>query len=235
MARRRFFVDEPAQGRAVIRGPQAHHLARVLRVEPGQVFELSDTHGLYLGRVAAATPREIVFAIEEQLATPPPLPEITLLASIFKFDRLEWMLEKVTELGASRIVPLIAARTERELARAAVRRVERWRRIVFEAAQQSRRMAPPELDEPQEFDAAVRSATASCPLMLDETSVVPWPPTPGPRPPQAAALLVGPEGGWTDLERRSALEARFQPVSLGPLILRAETAAVAALALLRLP
>ena len=232
MARRRFFVETVEDGRAVVRGEQAHHLYHVLRVKPDQVFELSDRRRLYLGRVTAAQSSVIEFAVDQELPAGPALPKVTLLAAVFKFDRLEWMVEKATELGVERIVPVVAARTELALARAAARRVERWRRIAFEAAQQSRRLAPPEIAEVTPFDRAVReTAPGGGRWMLDETrggAESRERLTPG----SGAALLVGPEGGWTDKERTMALESGFVPVGLGPLILRAETAAIAALAVL---
>ncbi len=229
MARRRFFVDPITGGRAVLRGKQAHHLANVLRVEPGQVYELSDGQRLYLGRIEFAKPSKVEFAIERELPLPEPPPEITLLAAIFKFDRMEWMLEKATELGVARIVPVVAGRTSPALAAAAVRRVSRWRRLAGEAARQSRRMEPPEISDPCRFEQALALAPAGRRLILDED-----PQTPAGRLESASVLLVGPEGGWTPAERRKAYESGFDAVSLGPLILRAETAAIVALGALML-
>ena len=231
MARRRFFVEKPEGGRALVRGEQAHHLYHVLRVRPGQVFEISDTRQLYLGRVVTAGASAVEFAIEEELPPGLPLPSVTLLAVVFKFDRFEWMIEKATELGVWRLVPVIAARTETALAHAAGRRVERWRRISFEAAQQSRRMAPPEIADPLPLDRAVKEAPEGRRWMLDESPDAPL----GKQllaPAPDSTLLVGPEGGWTEPERQLARENGFVPVGLGPLILRAETAALAALAVI---
>ena len=236
MARRRFFVERVATGRATIRGEHARHLHHVLRVQPGQVFEISDLSRVYLGRVTASHSGAVEFAVEEELPAPAALPPVTLLASIFKFDRFEWMLEKATELGAAQVVPVIASRTDVKLAAAASKRVERWRRIAFEAAQQSRRLAPPEIADALPLEPGLSLETAPdarSRWMLDER------PDAGsagtrmtPADSSGCALLIGPEGGWTDSERKLAVEAGFQPVSLGPLILRAETAAIAALAVL---
>jgi len=229
VSRRRFFVDRFEGHQAVIDGDRAHHLRHVLRVQPGQAFELSDTRRIYLARITAATNAAITFDLEAELPLPPPLPDLTLLAAIFKFDRFEWMLEKATELGATRIVPVVAARTDPGLARAAPRRVERWRRVVLEAAQQSRRLAPPEVSEPHSLDQALTTALHYPRWILDETlPIAHCPPTPSP----AAVLLSGPEGGFTDDERQAASRYDFEPISLGPLILRAETAPLAALAVL---
>lgn len=225
LSRRRFFVERFHHGEAVIQGERAHHLSKVLRVEPGQAFELSDTRRLYLARVTKATQRAVSFALEEELPAPPPLPEVTVLPAIFKFDRFEWMLEKATELGAARIVPVIAERTDRGLARAAAKRIERWRRIVFEAAQQARRLAPPAVADPQPLEVAFDRLPDRPLWMLDEATAAPAALTAPP-----GVVLSGPEGGFTDAERAAARRAGFQPVSLGPLVLRAETAPIAALA-----
>lgn len=245
MSRRRFFVDRFEGHQAVVDGDRAHHLRHVLRVQPGQAFELSDTRRIYLARITAATNAAITFDLEAEIPLPPPLPDLTLLAAIFKFDRFEWMLEKATELGATRIVPVVAARTDPGLARAAPRRVERWRRVVLEAAQQSRRLAPPEVSEPHSLDQALTTAPNYPRWILDETlssptscaAVLPLPtahcPPPIAQPTSpAAVLLSGPEGGFTENERQAAFRYDFQPISLGPLILRAETAPLAALAVL---
>jgi len=232
LARRRFFVDQVQSGRATITGEHAHHLHHVLRTQPGQVFEISDSKRVYLGRVTASGPSAVEFAVEEELPEPVRLPCTTLLAAIFKFDRFEWMLEKATELGADVIVPVVASRTEVKLAAAAPKRTQRWTRLVFEAAQQARRVAPPQIGIVQPFAGAVRGAEAGSRWFLDENA--------GGQEGRpllthagvSTTLLAGPEGGWTDAERDMALDAGFQRVSLGPLILRAETACLAALAVL---
>ncbi|HZS51640.1 MAG TPA: RsmE family RNA methyltransferase [Bryobacterales bacterium] len=235
LARRRFFVERTDPGRAVVRGEQAHHLHNVLRLQPGQIFELSDTRQLYLGRVIASLPGEVTFAIEKELPAGPQPPEVTLLGAIFKFDRYEWMIEKATELGAARIIPVITSRTDPKLAAAAQKRVERWRRIAFEAAQQSRRVAPPELPQPVALDSALAAAPEGRRWILEEGLEPASLSRLGPARDRASVLLIGPEGGWTEGERKMAHQCGFLPASLGPLILRAETAAIAALALLLLP
>ncbi len=229
MARRRFFVEKLEGGRAVVRGAPAHHLSHVLRVRPGHLFEISDGERVGLGRVAKVAASTVEFAIEEELTAGPPLPRVTLLAAIFKFDRLEWVVEKATELGATRFVPVVARRTEAALARSAAKRVERWRRIAFEAAQQSRRLAPLDVAGPEPFDSALREAPAGRRWILDESPDA-IPQKALLQPVAETVLLVGPEGGWTEEERRQAHESGFVSLGLGPLILRAETAAVAALA-----
>jgi 16S rRNA (uracil1498-N3)-methyltransferase len=231
MARRLFFVDEVRLGRARIEGDLAHHLTRVLRVEPGQKYELSDNRRLYLAVVESARKSEVSFTILEPLPEPQSRPEVHLYAALIHFDRFEWIVEKATELGAASIRPLIAKRSEKGLERAAGKRIDRWRRIAREACEQSRRPRLPEILPP------TREPSADFPLrlLLDESPDAPpiLPVLTASLPAATStALLLGPEGGWTEAERAHFTAAGWRQVSLGPGILRAETAAVAALAIL---
>jgi 16S rRNA (uracil1498-N3)-methyltransferase len=255
--RRRFFVESFEGRRAVLRGDRAHHLARVLRARAGQLYELSDGEHVWLAEVERAGREEVVFALVEQLAAARAGLETVLLLAIVKYDRFEWALEKATELSASEIVPLDAARSEKGLVEAAPRRTRRWEKILLEAAQQSRRLRPPVLHsvvEPAEAfrvfaaDASVRVKEAPLPtlkLFYSESAEAPSlrsaiesaRPAGGSVPGSAsrtrwgrAVVAIGPEGGWTDTERQAALESGFLEVSLGPAILRTETAVAAALA-----
>src|SRR5271167_1062064 len=126
MARRRFFVDSVHSGRAQINGEEAHHLSRVLRVEPGQKFEISDNQNVYLAEVESARKDLVSFAIVEQIAAGAPVVRMALLASLIKFEHFEWMIEKATELGVERVIPVEAERSEKGLATAAQKRVARW-------------------------------------------------------------------------------------------------------------
>jgi 16S rRNA (uracil1498-N3)-methyltransferase len=233
MARRRFFVDSLQDGIAELRGEDARHLTRVLRVEPGQRFEISDNQAAYLAEIAEARGERVVFRVVEPIASAEMPARITLLAALFKFDRFEWMVEKATELGVERIVPIEAVRTEKGLFEASRKRADRWRRIAREASQQSRRTRMPEIEQSERFDRTIdRPASFRC--FLDEEKA---PPILAALPQIRAArvsiaVLLGPEGGWTGAERESARMAGWIPVSLGPRILRAETAAAAALAIL---
>ncbi len=234
MARRRFFVDRIHDGRAELTGDQAHHLRRVLRVEAGRRYEISDTERVYLAEVSLSTDKRVVFDIVEELPAVEPPVSLDLYLALIKFDRLELAIEKATELGVRRIVPVIASRSEKGLERAAAKRAERWRRIAREAGQQARRLRPPEIGCAVRFRSALE-AEAGKRFILDERAGAP--PLLESLPGQAAgvaeiALLVGPEGGWTDGERREALAAGWAPVSLGSHVLRAETAAIAATAVL---
>src|SRR5947209_1145971 len=139
MARRRFFVDEIRRGHAHVVGENAQHLVRVLRVEAGQRYEISDNRNVYLAEIETARKENVVFRTLERLPPSPSSARFELYAALIKFDRFEWIVEKATELGVTEIVPIEAARSERGLEKAAAKRVERWRRIALEASQQSRR------------------------------------------------------------------------------------------------
>lgn len=233
MARRRFFVDAVSGGAAELRGDDARHLTRVLRVEPGQLYEISDNSRAYLAEIVEARGERVSFRVIEPLACPPLPAAITLCAALVKFDRFEWMVEKATECGVGRILPMEAARTEKGLREASSKRRERWMRIAREAAQQSRRVSVPEVAEAVRFEECL-GVPADWRYFLDEAGApalsraLPSTRIAGGQ----VAACIGPEGGWTDGERRAAQAAGWQPVSLGPTILRTETAAVAAISVL---
>ena len=234
--RRRFFVDEVRNGKAQIEGDDARHLTRVLRVEAGQRFEISDNRNVYVAEIEVARKENVVFRTLEKLPAPPPAARFELYAALIKFDRFEWIVEKATELGVTEIVPVEAARSERGLEKAAGKRLERWRRIALEASQQCRRAYLPEITEPVPLAKAMAGA-ATHRYVLDEN--------PGAAPllqalpavrtvQDTVAILTGPEGGWTEEEHASfdsdGAASGWTPVSMGPLILRAETAVIGALA-----
>ena len=227
--RRRFFVDEVRNGHAHIEGEHARHLTNVLRVEVGQRYELSDNRNVFLAEVQSARKTDVVFKTLEKMPPEPERVRIVLYAAIVKFDHFEWMIEKTTELGVTEIVPVIAVRTERGLDRAAEKRQERWRRIALEASQQSRRAHLPEIADAVPFK-EILNAEAAHRYVLDETGGEPLASSlPSDRSAEdSIALLVGPEGGWADPEREQFIAAGWTRVSMGPLILRAETAAMAA-------
>jgi 16S rRNA (uracil1498-N3)-methyltransferase len=230
MARRRFFVDEVHNHHAELTGEEARHLSHVLRVEVGQKYEISDNTNVFLAEVELARKERIVFRTIEKLSSPDPLVYISLFASLIKFDHFEMILEKATELGVAVITPVEAVRSERGLERAVEKRLTRWRRIVLESSQQSRRAKLPEVTNPIQFTEALK-VNVGANLFLDEerTGISISGALIG--KPETVAILAGPEGGWTDGERTEAGKAGWTPVSLGPQILRAETAVIAALAI----
>ncbi|HUQ90054.1 MAG TPA: RsmE family RNA methyltransferase [Bryobacteraceae bacterium] len=233
MARRLFFVAGVHSGRAEIVGDDAGHLTKVLRVEPGQRYEISDNEALYLAEVETARRAQVVFRVLDKLQTRQPPVRMHLLASLIKFDHFEWMLEKATELGVERITPVLAERCEKGLHQAAAKRGERWRRILRESSQQSRRWRVPDLHDTRPLRNAIRAEGLR--YALEEQADAPplLACLPANRTPHdEVAVLLGPEGGWTNSERAAIAEADWLPVSLGPTILRAETAATAALAVI---
>jgi 16S rRNA (uracil1498-N3)-methyltransferase len=228
LARRRFFVDEIRGGRAELRGEEARHLTRVLRVEAGQRFEISDNHQAWLAEIEEARGERVIFRALEPIDSPPPPVRIILCAALIKFDRFEWIVEKATELGVERILPFEAARSEKGLLEAARKRSPRWERIARESSQQSRRTRLPEILPAARFAAALSTAAAHR-YFLDEAEAPPLLREIPDERQDSVALLAGPEGGWTDAERDAARAAGWAPVSLGPMVLRAETAICAAL------
>lgn len=235
--RRRFFVDRFSGTTAVIEGDTAHHLGHVLRAQSGQLYELSDGSAVWLARIQSVARNHVEFALLEQLPAPQPAAGITLLLSIVKFDAFEWAIEKATELGVTKIIPLAAARSEKGLLAAAAKRSQRWQKILLESSQQSRRLRFPQLGDLAQPAQAFAAQSAEFRLMLSERSDAPSlrnilghsNPV---KVPARAALAIGPEGGWTDDELSIARANGFQEASLGQLILRTETAVIAALATL---
>ena len=228
MTRRRWIADKVEGDHAYLLGQNAAHLFRVLRAQPGQQFDVAAEGVLRLGTIVHATAEQVEFHLGEEVASETPS-EISVYLSIFKFDRMEWALEKLTELGVARIVPVVAARSGHHLVKAADGRVERWRKIARESAQQARRIAPPEITAPIELKKAIAKVEGSR-IVLSETeeSVSLKQALAGCAAPLAMAF--GPEGGWTPEEVEMFRAAGWKSASLGATILRAETAAIAAVA-----
>jgi 16S rRNA (uracil1498-N3)-methyltransferase len=233
--RRRFLADEVNGDTAVLKGQNAAHLARVLRARVGQELEIAADGTVRLGKIVAVNDERVEFALGDEVSTPA-LREIKLLVAIFKFDRMEWAIEKATELGATEIIPFVARRTDAHLVKAAGKRVERWRRIAHEAAQQSRRVSPPVIHDPMKLKDTV-AVKADLRVVLAESEEeqmlkdVIESRTGVSAPHKPIALAVGPEGGWTDEELQQFENAGWITASLGQTILRAETAIIAATAI----
>jgi len=239
MTRRRWIADEVSGSRAALTGEHANHLVRVLRARVGQEFDIATGMVLRRGRVTTVSEGRVEFELGEEIVSAQG-GQIMLLLAVFKFDRMEWAIEKCTELGVARIVPVIARRTEARLSAAAGKRAERWRRIALQASEQSRRTAPPEISDPTKLKEAVNlggglrivlseseqqdsvkdildAQFAAKSHALDRHTSV--------------ALAVGPEGGWTKDELQTFQTSGWLSASLGNTILRAETAAIAAAAI----
>lgn len=226
-----FYVQEVKGSLAYLYGETAQHLRKVLRVERGQRYEISDNERLWLAEVADFGKNEVEFTLLEEMNPARPAFHAHLLAALVKFDAFEWMIEKATELGAERITPVYSIRCDKGLDLAAAKRMDRWRRIIAESGQQARRVTRPELNEPARLPAAL-ATVASCRLFCDEQRDAPTLLRALPPEPVECALLIGPEGGWEESERAAAASAGWTQVSLGDFVLRAETAALAALAVL---
>lgn len=235
MTRRRWIAEHWDEATATLTGSQADHMARVLRAQPGMEAHVVAGGHVFHAEVAAVTPEEVRFNLISELESDPALP-ITLAVSIFKFDHMEWGIEKATELGVAAIVPVIARRTEKHLAQAAEKRVERWRRIALEAAQQSRRSDVPVIYEPVPLAQHVRALSQATRIVLAEQertttlrALVEEAINAASSRTPALELAFGPEGGWAPEEEALFDANGWRAASLGPRILRAETAAIAAL------
>ena len=235
MTRRRWIADEVHGNGAALTGEHALHLSRVLRAQVGQEFDIATGDVVRLGRIVSISDKRVEFALGDEVVSRAAA-DLSLVLAIFKFDRMEWAIEKCTEIGVARIVPVIARRTDAHLAAAAVKRHERWERIARQAAEQSRRAGPPEILTPiklKELGGTVGSPTdSSLPrIVLAESEMNVSLRDVLPASANAAVLAVGPEGGWTDEEFAWFREAGWTAASLGPTILRAETAAIVGAAL----
>lgn len=230
--RRRFFVDQFVGGRAILDGETAHHLGRVLRAEPGQLYELSDGSQVWLARIENVKRDRVEFSLVEDLAAKEQALQTILLLAVVKFDAFEFALEKATELGVRAIIPVAATRSEKALLAAAPKRAERWKKLLLEASQQSRRLRIPELAAPTKPEAAFSANGVGLKVLFSERAKAPplRSVLEGRKGASAVAIAIGPEGGWTDAEFECARKNSFCEASLGRLILRTETAVVAALA-----
>jgi 16S rRNA (uracil1498-N3)-methyltransferase len=229
MTRRRWIADEVSGNHAALVGEHANHLARVLRAQIGQQFDISTGENVRRGQVSAIRAGRVEFELGEEVGAGPML-DLTLALAIFKFDRMEWAIEKCVELGVAGIVPVIARRTESHLAAAAPKRLERWQRIARVAAEQSRRLQAPEIAAPVPLNAlhlqaATRIVLSEVEQQLSLKNAL------RDRQQGAIAIAIGPEGGWTEAELSQFQASGWLPVTLGPTIVRVETAAIAAVAI----
>jgi 16S rRNA (uracil1498-N3)-methyltransferase len=234
MTRRRFIADTWTATTATLTGDQAVHLARVLRAAPGQVYDIVSNGFLHRAEITSVSEQAVQFTLHEELETDAALP-LHLILAVFKFDHMEWAIEKATELGIARITPVLARRTEKHLAQSALRRSERWRRIALEASKQSRRTDVPEIADPITLIQALERENSPTRILFSETEqattlAAALSASPGSAI-ETVALAIGPEGGWTPEEMSLFTQHAWRPVTLGPRILRAETAAIAAIAI----
>jgi 16S rRNA (uracil1498-N3)-methyltransferase len=224
-----------AGSRQTIEGDAANHIVHVLRLRPGDPLTLFDGRGgEYAARIEEFRKGAVTVAVGDRAAADRESPlSLTLAQGISRGERMDWVVQKATELGVRRIVPVLTERTVVRLdAGQAERRLLHWRGIAVAACEQSGRNAIPDVTAPQGLHDFLHEADAAATRLLlapagtrgvGDLSV----------PDRRITVLIGPEGGLTEGEQRAALEAGFLGVRLGPRILRTETAAVVALALLQ--
>lgn len=234
-----FFVASEAIVPPTVRitGPLLQHLRASLRLQPGELLTVTDERGRrYRAEIAEVSIGTLIGRILDTTSAPPKTsPSIVLAQSLLKGEKMDWVIQKATELGVARIAPVLASHS---VVRPQADRIEhqlaRWQRIALEAAQQSERWSVPVIDEPATVPHLLStSKTAALKILLAERS-------------NGASLsnlplhndgdvwlLIGPEGGWEEAEFRHMREQGFVGVTLGPRILRAETAAIAALTILQ--
>lgn len=222
----RLYVPEPlVPGARRIDGAGAHYLVSVMRLKAGDAVKLfDDTTGEWLAVVESAGRRDVTLDVRELLVPRETVPDLWLVAAPLKKGRVDWMAEKACELGVARFVPVVTRRTVVDRPN-----VDRLRAHMIEAAEQCGRTALPEVAEPVKLMALLRDWPADRALYFaDEQGGAPAREA---MQPGAAAILIGPEGGFDD-EERAAIRATpgAVPISLGPRILRADTAAAAAVA-----
>ena len=231
MTRRRWIADEVSDSRAALTGAHADHLVRVLRARVGQEFDIVANGVVRRGIVVAIADSLVDFELGEEIRAETASIQLTLLLAVFKFDRMEWAIEKCTELGVTRIVPVIARRTDSHLAAASAKRVERWRRLALQASEQSRRATPSEIADPIKLREAV-TIPAELKIVLSEAEEQIQLREMARRSQEGEILLaIGPEGGWAEDELDLFQKNGWLSASLGPTILRAETAAIATTAI----
>jgi 16S rRNA (uracil1498-N3)-methyltransferase len=222
---RLYVADLPASGTVRLPEEEAHHVARVLRARPGDVVRVFDGRGREMRAVVASVSRDATTVeLREAVDAPRPARRVVLCTAIPRGERMEWLVEKCVEAGVAEILPLAAQRSARKSAGDS--NLRRWRRAAIEAAKQSGRADVPDVAEPLALEEAL-AATASAKRFVAApdangrlaelvTAV------------SAAAVFVGPEGGFDPMERALLAVADAAPFGLGPTILRTETAAVLA-------
>jgi 16S rRNA (uracil1498-N3)-methyltransferase len=238
---RRFIIpSHSVNGDTVtLTGDLFHQMAHVLRLKKGARLSLSDGNGHeYVGTISRIDGESLAVTLEEFSIAPAAEtgPQITLFQGLPKGERLEWILQKCTELGVAEIVPFVAARSvSRPAAGRIQEKLERWRRVVLEASRQSRRMKVPQVTFAADLSEACRQADHPVKLLLweEEQSGSLRKYLAGVRSPERIAVIVGPEGGLTSEEVTCALKCGFISVSLGKRILRTETAGLAIMAILQ--
>ncbi len=233
----RVYVDAPiaAGKRLVVAGGAVNHITRVLRLRSGDALTVFDGSGGEFGaRIEEFRKDSVVVAVEDHRALDreSPLP-LTLAQGISRGERMDWIIQKATELGTSRIVPLFTKRSVVRLdEKQAERKLQHWRAIAVAACEQSGRNRIPDLATPMDFfDLLPADSSGVTRLLLSPTGAVRIDDLQDVA--KGITVLIGPEGGLEDVEQEAAVAAGFKAVRLGPRVLRTETAAIAALTIIQ--
>jgi 16S rRNA (uracil1498-N3)-methyltransferase len=223
--RHRIFVDALAPN-VTVTGDEFHHSVRVVRVRAGEEVEVFDKAGKVARGVVESLERDqAVIRVDEEIPSRESNGEIHLAMSIIQLEKFELVLQKATELGVKSFIPLVTDRIELRRERYAGK-LERWNKIVFEAVKQSGRSVVPAIEEPVDFEEAVKRPGLKVLFDADQESS-PWPSST-----DALTVFIGPEGGWSDDELQSARAHGCLFARMGPRRLRAETAAIVACAVI---
>ena len=240
MTSERFFIAGKVKDADYVslEGAEHHHLSKVARMKPGQEVWLFDKEGFqYLARVKEIGKENTcvhILRIERQKH---PRVRVTIAQALIKSKKMDFVFQKSTELGAHIFVPIISARTVVKIQDRMDKKLNRWKRIVIEAAKQSGNVAVPEVKTPMELTDFLQRRDESKKMFFSERGGKLFRDILMPSfinksaPPRAVTLLIGPEGGWTDKEEGDILDNDFEAVSLGPFTLRSETAAMVSLAM----
>jgi 16S rRNA (uracil1498-N3)-methyltransferase len=225
-----------AGGRHTIEGDAANHISRVLRLQPGDSLTVFDGRGgEHAARIEGFRKGTVIIEVGERSATDRQSSlSLTLAQGVSRGERMDWVVQKATELGVTRIVPVLTERTVVRLdAKQAERRLSRWQGIAVAACEQSGRNRIPEVSAPLGLTEYLRHDinVPATKLLLSPSGTLRIADLKAPD--DGIVVLIGPEGGLADSEQRTALEAGFVAVRMGPRVLRTETAAIAALALLQ--
>ncbi len=230
MEKRFYCATLPEHGNVLLDGPEAHHLAKVMRLPPGETVALFDGAGLVAtAEIVTVGKRDVALTVRQSERTPLPSPRLVIATAVPKGDRFDWLVEKATELGVAQLIPL---RTARGVVDPRETKLDRLRQVIIEACKQSRRAWKMELSPVMEFSELLRQPG---PILIADPSGQPLTEVEQSTSSRTTTTMaIGPEGGWTDEELSSARTAGATIISLGESILRIETAAIAVAAVCRL-